>query len=135
MRLLLAEDEKELSNALVVILKHSNYSVDAVYEVTQGFQSVANSQGKTLTADIEKELSYCGDESTIRQLVSLLLDNAMKYSDDNGKIAISLKSNGKGRVITVTNSVEKSKGVNTMSFLKDFIVPIRQEILRQAVMA
>ena len=94
MRLLLAEDEKELSNALVVILKHSNYSVDAVYEVTQGFQSVANSQGKTLTADTEKDLSYCGDESTIRQLVSLLLDNAMKYSDDNGKIAISLKSNG-----------------------------------------
>lgn len=31
MRLLLAEDEKELSNALVTILKHSNYSVDAVY--------------------------------------------------------------------------------------------------------
>lgn len=31
MRLLLAEDEKELSNALVAILKHSNYSVDAVY--------------------------------------------------------------------------------------------------------
>lgn len=32
MRLLLAEDEKELSNALVAILKHSNYSVDAVYD-------------------------------------------------------------------------------------------------------
>lgn len=31
MRLLLAEDEKELSNALIVILKHNNYSVDAVY--------------------------------------------------------------------------------------------------------
>ena len=31
MRLLLAEDEKALSNALVVILKHNNYSVDAVY--------------------------------------------------------------------------------------------------------
>ncbi|MBR1739621.1 MAG: response regulator transcription factor [Ruminococcus sp.] len=31
MRLLLAEDEKELSNALVAVLKHSNYSVDAVY--------------------------------------------------------------------------------------------------------
>lgn len=31
MRLLLAEDEKELSNALVAILKHNNYSVDAVY--------------------------------------------------------------------------------------------------------
>lgn len=31
MRVLLAEDEKELSNALVAILKHHNYSVDAVY--------------------------------------------------------------------------------------------------------
>ncbi|AWI04847.1 DNA-binding response regulator [Clostridium drakei] len=31
MRILLAEDEKELSNALVAILKHNNYSVDAVY--------------------------------------------------------------------------------------------------------
>ena len=32
MRLLLAEDEKELSRALVAILKHNNYSVDAVYD-------------------------------------------------------------------------------------------------------
>lgn len=31
MRILLAEDEKELSNALVAILKHNNYSIDAVY--------------------------------------------------------------------------------------------------------
>jgi len=31
MRILLAEDEKEMSNALVAILKHNNYSVDAVY--------------------------------------------------------------------------------------------------------
>lgn len=32
MRLLLAEDEKELSNALCAILKHNNYAVDAVYD-------------------------------------------------------------------------------------------------------
>jgi DNA-binding response OmpR family regulator len=31
MRLLLAEDEQELSHALVTVLKHNNYSVDAVY--------------------------------------------------------------------------------------------------------
>lgn len=31
MRLLLAEDERELSNALVAILKRNNFSVDAVY--------------------------------------------------------------------------------------------------------
>ena len=31
MRLLLAEDEVELANALSAVLKHKNYSVDAVY--------------------------------------------------------------------------------------------------------
>jgi DNA-binding response OmpR family regulator len=34
MRILLAEDEKELSNALVAILKHNNYSIDPVYDGT-----------------------------------------------------------------------------------------------------
>lgn len=32
MRVLLAEDEKELSDALAAILKHANYSVDAVFD-------------------------------------------------------------------------------------------------------
>ena len=32
MRLLLAEDEKELSNAIVAVLKHEHFSVDAVYD-------------------------------------------------------------------------------------------------------
>lgn len=37
MRLLLAEDEKELSRALVTVLKHNNYSVDAVYNGQDAF--------------------------------------------------------------------------------------------------
>lgn len=37
MRILLAEDEIELSNALATILKHNNYSVDAVYNGTDAF--------------------------------------------------------------------------------------------------
>ena len=32
MRLLLADDEKELTNAIAAILKHNNYSVDTVYD-------------------------------------------------------------------------------------------------------
>lgn len=37
MRLLLAEDEKELSKALCAILKHNNYSVDPVYNGQDAF--------------------------------------------------------------------------------------------------
>ena len=32
MKLLLAEDEVELSNALTAILQHNHYTVDAVYD-------------------------------------------------------------------------------------------------------
>ena len=40
MRLLLAEDEKALSNALVMILKHNHYSVDAVYNGQDALDSL-----------------------------------------------------------------------------------------------
>lgn len=38
MRILLAEDEKELSNALVAVLKHNNYSVDAVFDGAEALE-------------------------------------------------------------------------------------------------
>lgn len=80
---------------------------DAVLEVAQGFEPLASSQGKSLELDIERGLSYSGDENTVRQLISILLDNAIKYSNDNASIFVSLKANGKNRIITVKNSVEK----------------------------
>lgn len=42
MRLLLAEDEKILSDALVTILTHSNYSVDAVYDGQEALDYLEN---------------------------------------------------------------------------------------------
>lgn len=38
MKLLLAEDEKELSNAIVRVLKHNNYNVDAVYDGAEALE-------------------------------------------------------------------------------------------------
>ena len=43
MRLLLAEDEKSLSNALTAILEHSGYSVDAVYNGKDAVEYLENS--------------------------------------------------------------------------------------------
>ena len=42
MRLLLAEDEKALSRALVTILEHNNYSVDAVYDGQEALDYLEN---------------------------------------------------------------------------------------------
>ncbi|WP_010233127.1 response regulator transcription factor [Clostridium arbusti] len=52
MRILLAEDEKELSNALVVILKHNNYSVDAVYDGEEALNYALSENYDALILDI-----------------------------------------------------------------------------------
>lgn len=52
MRILLAEDEKELSNALVVILKHNNYSVDAVYNGADALSFALSENYDALVLDI-----------------------------------------------------------------------------------
>ena len=52
MRLLLAEDEKELSNALVAILKHSNYTVDAVYNGTDALDYALSGEYDGIILDI-----------------------------------------------------------------------------------
>lgn len=43
MRLLLAEDEEDLSRALVAVLKHNNYSVDAVYDGAEALDYIDSS--------------------------------------------------------------------------------------------
>ena len=80
---------------------------DAVTETAQPFLSVAAAQQKNFSMDIAPNITFCGDESTIRQMISLLLDNAMKYSSDEGTIHLSLSENSKNSIITVWNSVDK----------------------------
>ena len=52
MRLLLADDEKELTNALVAILKHSNYTVDAVYNGTDALDYALSGEYDGIILDI-----------------------------------------------------------------------------------
>ena len=52
MKLLLAEDERELSNALVAILKHSGYTVDAVYDGTDAFDYILAGEYDGIILDI-----------------------------------------------------------------------------------
>ena len=52
MKLLLAEDEKELSNALVAILKHSSYTVDAVYDGQDALDYILSSEYDGIILDI-----------------------------------------------------------------------------------
>lgn len=63
---------------------------DAVYDTAKSFQGLLHSQGKLIVFDITENIEYTGDESRLRQLVSILMDNAVKYCDPEGKVAVKL---------------------------------------------
>lgn len=52
MKLLLAEDEKDLSNALVAILKHQGYTVDFVYDGQDALEYILASEYDGIILDI-----------------------------------------------------------------------------------
>ena len=52
MRILLCEDEKELSNAISAILKHHNYTVDAVYDGMDALDYALSGQYDVILLDI-----------------------------------------------------------------------------------
>lgn len=90
-----------------VYLTMDDFSLsDAIADTAESFKTVAVSNQKSLSIFIEPDIMYHGNEASIRQLISLLLDNAVKYSSINHDIHIKLHSNGKSKVITVFNYVE-----------------------------
>lgn len=53
--------------------------------------------GKTLSVTVEPDVTIKGDEATLRQLVSLLLDNAIKYGTEDSTIQLTFHTVGKNR--------------------------------------
>lgn len=76
---------------------------DVTEDVVHAFQGPVKAQNKGLQMDIQPLLSFHGDEKSIRQLVSILLDNAVKYSPDGGTISVRLEKEGRSLKLTVSN--------------------------------
>ena len=83
---------------------------ELVDETAQSFQALALSRGKTFRSSIAPDLHVIGDEKALAKLVSILLDNAMKYSPDAGTVSLVLAGAGRNARLSVKNdaaSVEK----------------------------
>ncbi len=63
---------------------------DAVYDTAASFRGLCSSQGKQLILNIAEKIQYNGDESLLRQVISILMDNAVKYCDPGGKVTVKL---------------------------------------------
>lgn len=79
---------------------------DMINEILPAFEHLADSRGKQIHADIENGITIHGDETAVGQLVSVLFDNAVKYSPSGGGISVLLRRQGKHVCITVENPTE-----------------------------
>ena len=76
---------------------------EAVRDTAESFVDLARSGGHTLDVSVPPELTYCGDEAAVRQFVSILLDNAVKYAAQGTSIRVVLEAQGRGVRLTTAN--------------------------------
>ncbi len=77
---------------------------EVVAEEVRPFACVADREEKRLACQIEPLLTVKGEDKAIRQLVCILMDNAIKYTPAGGKIAVILAKQGHSAVLTVENT-------------------------------
>lgn len=109
-----AERMKVLINDLLSLARLDSYAAkqdflpmdlsSTVKNAALSFESLAFEYEKQFTMEIQDGLTMNGNEGNIRQLVTILLDNAFKYSDEHSTVSISLSSHGDKKILLVRNT-------------------------------
>lgn len=98
----------------------NDFSISNVVKNTAlTFEALCKSTKKHLNINIEPNINLKGNEAYIRQLTSILLDNACKYCDDNGEINVQLKKE-KHITLSVSNSYKNVKNVELNKLMDRF---------------
>lgn len=95
------ERMSELVNRLVMLArmdedqtkpKMGQFSLSGlVLDAVSEFQLLAQDRGKSVDTRIATDVDYRGDETAVRSVIFILLDNAVKYCDDGGEIRVGLE--------------------------------------------
>lgn len=76
---------------------------EAVLDTVESLGSIGVKKEIVIDTDIQPDILIVNDESMLRQLVSILMDNALKYCDEHGKVSVILHSHnhsfGKNKTI------------------------------------
>ena len=92
---------------------------DCISEEVESFKGLARASGKTITSEIADGLSYNGDQRAIEELVSILMDNAVKYSPEGGNIEVSLHKQGSKIIFRVYNDTKEPVPADVIKHMFD----------------
>lgn len=88
---------KLVSNLLLLARSDSNqiemdkkiFGLDKLLEeIVEPYKEIASYQEKAMILKVERDISFMGDRERIHQMMVILLDNAMKYTNEGGHIQI-----------------------------------------------
>ena len=79
---------------------------EIVCDAALSMEAVAYEKGLTLTQRIEPDIVLNSDGDRLAQVVGILLDNAIKYADENGHVEIALKRGKQKAVFSIRNTGE-----------------------------
>ena len=97
--LTLARADNAVHTAVMAETSLSDLATDCVL----AFEPVAFEAGKPLESDIAPDVTVTGDADKLRQLVGVLLDNAIKYGQAGGTITLTLRRTDRQARLLVSN--------------------------------
>jgi signal transduction histidine kinase len=79
---------------------------EAAWETSEPFSSLAKANGKNYNQQIVDNLEITGDKNAIQQMISILLDNALRYTNAGGQIQFDVYRKSNRTYIEVFNTCE-----------------------------
>ena len=92
---------------------------EVISESAASFQSLAQTKNITFASKIEPMLSFYGNEKSIRQLIGILLDNAIKYSPSGGTVSLTVEKQNSGLRLSVCNTSTQDISKEELKLLFD----------------
>ncbi len=118
---------KELISSLVYLAKmeeeeRSGVRIELplseiVEETVSSFTAPAQLRGIKLKLDVAPMLSMYGEDKSIRTLISILVDNAVKYAPENTSVRVKLIKQNKYVILTVSNTTSEELGREKLTLL------------------
>ena len=96
---------------------------DAAWDIAGGFTASAGARGLTLDCRIDDGLRMKGDEESVQRLISILLDNAVKYATANSTVTVIVGQRHGHRRILVRNRCALPADFDTARLFERFYRP------------